>query len=113
MPSNEELLQALEALSAAERKFTEQQTDDAAAALLGVFGAQQGTLEKAGSPNHELKELRDRLLQDGESFHAAVAAARGVTDRGDARSHLRRDYGHRLGAVARDLISLLKAGEIE
>src|SRR6185312_17079832 len=113
MPPNAELLLALEALSAAERRFTEQQTDDAAEALLGVLGAQQGTLEKAGPLNHERKELRDRLLQDGESFHAAVAAARGVTERGDTRSHLRRDYGHRLGAVARDLISLLKAGGIE
>jgi hypothetical protein len=53
------------------------------------------------------------LIQDGESFRAAVAAARGITDKGDSRYHVRRDYGHRLGALARDLFSLIEVGGIE
>jgi hypothetical protein len=113
MPSNDELLLALEAISAAERRFTGHETEKTADTLLSVFTAQQSTLERAKGLNGALRELRDRLVQDGESFHAAVAAARGVTDKGDPRWHLMRDYGHRLGAVARDFIGLLQAGGIE
>jgi hypothetical protein len=113
MPSYQQLLEGLEAISAAERRFTGLETEDAAESLLGVFAAQQPTLEKADGLNDQHKQVRDRLIQDGESFRAALTTARGITDKGDSRWHLRRDYGHRLGALARDLIGLLEAGGIE
>jgi hypothetical protein len=112
MPSNEELLLALEAISAAERRFSDQETEDAAESLLDFFAARQATIEKADGLSDRLKEIRDRLLQDGESIRVAVAAARGVVNNGDTHWRHRRDYGHRLGAVARDLYALVEAGGI-
>ena len=113
MPTKQQLLLSLQAISAAERRFTDQETEHAADALLEVFTAQQPGLREAKGLNHDLEEARDRLIQDGESFRAAVVAARGITDKGDSRYHVRRDYGHRLGALARDLLSLIEAGGIE
>jgi hypothetical protein len=113
MASNEELLLALEAISAAERRFSDQETEEAADSLLDVFAARQATIERANGLSDRLRGMRDRLLQDGETFRAALAAARGLTDKGDARWRHQREYGHRLGAIARDLYALVEAGGIE